>query len=104
MRQIKYPKMREARLRQWHGENWSEEDQEKFVRERNRKQCLRHRNKYREEYTNYQLEYQRKYREKHKYHYGLVQWNKNHPDEQMSLEQYVNYRKNKERMKEQNDD
>jgi hypothetical protein len=69
MKEIKYPKMREARLRQWHGENWSEEDQEKFVRERNRKQCLRHRNKYREEYTSYQLEYQRKYREKHKYHY-----------------------------------
>ena len=104
MREIKYPKMREARLKQWHGENWTEEDQEKFVRERNRKHCLRHRNKYREDYRSYQLEYQRRYREKNKYLYGHIQWNKNHPDEQMTLEQYVNYRQNKERMKEQNDD
>ncbi len=48
----------------------------------------------------YQRCYQKKYRERNRYHYGFVQWNKNHPDDQMTEEQYVNYRKNKERMKE----
>ena len=27
MREIKFPKKREALLKYWHGENWSEEDQ-----------------------------------------------------------------------------
>lgn len=100
MREIKYPKMREARLRQWHGENWSEEDQKEFEKERNRRQCSKHRDAHREEYTNYQREYQRRYRERHRYLYGWMAWNRNHPDNQMSLDEYINYRQNKERMKE----
>ena len=62
-------KIRQTHLKFWHGENWTEEDQEKFERERNRRQCLSHRNKHRKEYTDYQREYQRKYREEHKFHY-----------------------------------
>lgn len=69
MKEIKFPKKREALLKYWHGDNWSEEDQEKFERERNRKQCLNHRNKHREEYTSYQKAYQQKYRERNRYHY-----------------------------------
>ena len=101
MREIKFPKKREALLKFWHGENWTDEDQEKFERERNRRQCLTHRNKHREEYTDYQREYQRKYRERNKHHYGWVQWNRLHPDNQMTEEQYINYRKEKEAKKEQ---
>jgi hypothetical protein len=44
-------KIRQTHLRLAHGEGWTEEDQEKFVRARNRRQCLNHRNKHREEYT-----------------------------------------------------
>ena len=62
-------KIRQTHLRLAHGDGWTEEDQEKFERDRNRRQCLRHRNKYREEYRSYQLEYQRRYREKYKYLY-----------------------------------
>ena len=51
MKEIRFPKKREALLKFWHGENWTEEDQEKFERERNRRQCLSHRNKHREDYT-----------------------------------------------------
>ena len=94
-------KIRQTHLKLAHGENWTEEDQEKFERERNRRQCLNHRNKHREEYTDYQREYQRKYRERNKHHYGWVQWNRLHPDNQMTEEQYIEYRKNKESKKEQ---
>ena len=69
MKEIRFPKKREALLKFWHGENWTEEDQEKFERERNRRQCLNHRNKHRDDYTDYQREYQRRYREKFKFHY-----------------------------------
>jgi hypothetical protein len=31
---------------------------------------------------------------------GHTQWNRLHPDDQMTLEQYIAYRQNKERMKE----
>jgi len=31
---------------------------------------------------------------------GLIQWNRNHSDNQMTYEQYVAYRQNKERQKE----
>ena len=62
-------KIRQTHLRLAHGENWTEEDQKEFEKERNRRQCLNHRNKHRDAYTAYQLEYQRRYREKHKYLY-----------------------------------
>ena len=83
---------------------WTEEDQEKFERERNRRQCLNHRNKHREEYTSYQKAYQQRYRERNRFHYGHTQWNRLHPDNQMTLEQYVEYRKQKEEKKEKKDD
>ena len=73
MKQIKFPKMREARLRQWHGENWSEEDQKEFERERNRRQCLNHRNKHRDEYTSYQNRYQISWRIQHPNYYKYLQ-------------------------------
>lgn len=92
--------MREARLKQWHGENWSEEDQKEFERERNRRHCLKHRNKYREEYTSYQNTYQKKFREENPYYYGWKQYLRLHPDCGLTYEQYINYRKNKERQKE----
>ena len=44
-------KIRQTHLRLAHGENWSEEDQKEFERERNRRQCLNHRNKHRDDYT-----------------------------------------------------
>ena len=69
MREIKFPKKREALLKFWHGENWTDEDQEKFERERNRRQCLNHRNRHREEYTSYQKAYQQRYRERNRFHY-----------------------------------
>lgn len=44
-------KIRQTHLRLAHGENWTEEDQEKFERERNNRQCRNHRNKHRKEYN-----------------------------------------------------
>ena len=35
---------------------------------------------------------------------GHTQWNRLHPDNQMTMEQYVEYRKQKEAKKEQKDD
>ena len=64
-------KIRQTHLRLAHGENWTEEDQKEFERARNRRQCLNHRNKHRDEYTSYQLEYQRRYREKNKFYYRV---------------------------------
>ena len=32
---------------------------------------------------------------------GLLQWNRNHPDELMTYEEYVDYRQQKERKKKQ---
>ena len=43
-------KIRQTHLRLAHGENWTEEDQKEFEKERNRRQCLNHRNKHREDY------------------------------------------------------
>ena len=95
-------KIRQTHLRLAHGENWTEEDQKEFEKERNRRQCLNHRNKHREEYTSYQKAYQQRYREKNKYLYGHIQWNRLHPDNQMSLDAYIEYRKQKEEKKEKN--
>ena len=80
---------------------WTEEDQKEFERERNRRQCLNHRNRHREEYTSYQKAYQQRYREKNRFHYGWAQWNRLHHDNQMTLDEYINYRKEKEAKKEQ---
>lgn len=99
MREIKYPKMREARLRQWHGENWSEEDQKEFEKERNDRHTNNWRKKHRDTYNACMKRAQDKWRAEHPFYYGWKQQNRNHPDNQMTYEQYVAYRQNKERMK-----
>lgn len=43
-------KIRQTHLKLWHGENWTEEDQEKFERERNNRNCRKYRSKHREEF------------------------------------------------------
>lgn len=43
---------------------------------------------------------QDKWRKEHPYYYGWKQYLRLHPDDQMTEEQYVAYRKNKERQKE----
>lgn len=47
--------------------------------------------------------YQQKFREQNPYYYGWKQQNRNHPDEPMTYEQYVAYRKNKETKEKEND-
>lgn len=44
-------KIRQTHLRLAHGDGWTEEDQKEFERERNNRQCRKHRNKHREEYN-----------------------------------------------------
>lgn len=51
--------------------------------------------------TGYQNTYQKKFRELNPYYYGWKKWNRLHPDNQMTEEQYVAYRKQKERKKQQ---
>ena len=82
-------KIRRTHLRLAHGENWSEEDQKEFERERNRKQSLNYRNKHREEYTSYQKAYQKKFREQNPYYYGWKQHLRSYPDEKLTYEEYV---------------
>ena len=45
-------------------------------------------------------ETQDKWRAEHPFYYGWKQQNRNHPENQMTYEQYVAYRQNKERQKE----
>lgn len=45
--------------------------------------------------------YQQKFREQNPYYYGWKQWNRRYPDNQITLEEYINYRKEKEEKKEQ---
>lgn len=100
MKEIKFPKKREALLRYWHGENWTEEDQKQFERERNDRHTNTWRNKHRDRYNACMKRAQDKWRVEHPYYYGWKQWNKLHPDDQMTEEQYTAYRQNKERQKE----
>ena len=81
------------------GEGWTEEDQEKFERERNTRKCRNYRNKHRKEIRGYLFEYQKKFREQNPYYYGWKQQNRNNPEDKMTYEQYIAYRKNKERQK-----
>ena len=48
---------------------WTEEDQEKFERERNTRYCKGCRNRHRKAYTEYQKTYQQKFREENPYYY-----------------------------------
>ena len=98
-KEIKFPKKREALLRYHHGENWTEEDQDKFVRERNTRHCRNYRNNHREECRDYQKESQRKFRKKNLYYYGWKQYSKKHKG--ITYEQYIAYRQQKERKKKQ---
>ncbi len=43
--------------------------------------------------------YQQKFRNENPYYYGWKQQNRNNPDNKMTYEQYIAYRKNKERQK-----
>ena len=43
-------KIRQTHLKLWHGEGWTEEDQEKFDRERNTRKFRKYRNKHRKEF------------------------------------------------------
>ena len=43
-------KIRQTHLRLAHGENWTEEDQEKFERERKARNCRNYRNRHRKEF------------------------------------------------------
>jgi len=69
MKQIKDPKKREALLRYWHGPDWSEEDQEKFVRERNNRHCNKWREQNRDKYNKVMKRAQDKWRKENPYYY-----------------------------------
>ena len=70
-KEIKYPKMREARLRYYHGENWSEEDQKEFEKERNDRHTTNWRNRYRDKYNSYMKETQDRWRAEHPFYYRV---------------------------------
>ena len=44
--------------------------------------------------------YQQKFRKQNPYYYGWKQYLRLHPEDNMTYESYINYRKNKERQKE----
>ena len=92
--------MREARLKYWHGEGWTDEDQKEFEKERNDRHTNNWRNRHRDKYNSYMKETQDRWRAEHPFYYGWKQQNRNHPENKMTYEQYyVAYRQNKERMK-----
>ena len=62
-------KIRQTHLRLEHGENWTEEDQKNFERERNNRLCRNYRKKHKEEFNGYQKNYQKKFREQNPYYY-----------------------------------
>lgn len=94
-------KIRQTHLKLAHGEGWTEEDQKNFERERNNRICRNYRKKHKEEFNGYQKTYQKKFRELNPYYYGFKKWNSLHPDNQMTEEEYIAYRKQKERKKQQ---
>ena len=55
-----------------------------------------YRDRHREDLREYNRQYQRKYREERKFYYGHKMWNRKHPDRQLSLDEYIEYRKQKE--------
>lgn len=92
-------KIRQTHLKLAHGEGWTEEDQEKFDRERNTRKCSKYRNRHRDEFRAYIKTFQKGFRERNPYYYGWKQWNRHHQEDKMTYEQYIAYRKNKERRK-----
>ena len=55
-----------------------------------------YRHRHKERIQEYNREYQQKYREERKFYYGLLMWNRKHPDNPMTMEQYIDYRTQKE--------
>lgn len=97
MKEVKFPKKREALLKHYHGEDWTEEDQENFVRERNTRHCGNWRNKNRDKYNKVMRRAQDKWRKENPFYYGFIHYKKTHPE--TTYEWYIAYRKNKERRK-----
>ena len=95
-------KIRQTHLRLAHGDGWTEEDQKEFERERNNRQCRNYRKKHKEEFNGYQKTYQENFRKQNPYYYGWKAWNRKHPNNKMTEEQYVAYRKQKERRRKNN--
>lgn len=62
-------KIRQTHLRLAHGDNWTEEDQKEFERERNNRQCRNYRKKHKEEFNGYQKTYQESFRKQNPYYY-----------------------------------
>lgn len=93
-------KIRQTHLRLAHGDGWSEEDQEKFERERNTRKCRNYRNRHREAQRSYEKTFQEVFRKRNPYYYGWKQWNIRNHYNQITLEEYINYRKEKEAKKE----
>lgn len=95
-------KIRQTHLRLAHGDNWTEEDQKNFERERNNRICRNYRKNHKEEFNGYQKTYQESFRKQNPYYYGWKQQNRNNPENKMTYEQYIAYRKQKEAKKEKN--
>ena len=69
MKEIKNQKKREALLRYWHGDNWSEEDQKEFEKARNDRHSNNWRKKHRDKYNACMKLAQDKWRAEHPFYY-----------------------------------
>ena len=75
---------------------WSEEDQKKFEREHNTRICRAYRNSHREAYTEYMCNFQKKWRARNPYYYAWKQWNRKHTHNQLTIDEYIQMRIEKE--------
>lgn len=55
-----------------------------------------YRNRHREKVRKYNKDYQENFRKNNPYYYALKLWNKKHPNNPMTMEQYIEYRTQKE--------
>lgn len=83
---------RKALLKRYHGEGWTEEDQKRFEKERNTRMAKNYRNSHREHYTEYSCNYQKQFRARNPYYYAWKQWNRKHPYNQLTLDEYIQMR------------
>lgn len=86
-------KIRQTHLKLAHGENWTEEDQKEFERERNNRICRNYRKNHKEEFNDYQRCYQKKFREQNPYYYAFRAYSKKHKG--ITYEEYIKYREGK---------
>lgn len=93
-------KIRQTHLRLWHGENWTEEDQKEFEKARNDRHANNWRKKHRDTYNACMKRAQDKWRKEKPYYYGWKQHLRFHPESDLTYEQYIEYRKQKEAKKE----